>query len=225
MNIPSFQCLWVTVTVLAMATAVPAAPPTSATSDAQQIRDAALIVLDASRPFDPKALESILLESDLERQFAAEMLKAMRAEQSMGRRAAAAVGGSADSEAVRRMDQAAAATVAALAAAEPVVSGDTATMPLAPGGGRGTTLHFRKVDGRWRFDLLRRYRERGQIDEAGMARWKSRRDAAETVAKMYEDNEVRDLNDLPLLYETMSRQLAEAAAKQSGTASTTRPKE
>ncbi len=190
-----------------------AAGPADGASNEQQVRDAADAAMDTAAPAASVAVEAVVAESHLERQFATEMVMSMRAEYGMFRRAAVAVSGDEKSEAVRGVEKTLAVTRDAIAAAKPVINGDTATMPFAPGGGRGTTLHFRKVDGRWKLDLLRRYRERAQINERGIARWKSRQRAAESSAKIYEDKQEKDLDALPLIYETMCRQFDEQVAQ------------
>jgi hypothetical protein len=174
-------------------------------------------VLDTSAGLDP--IQSIVLLSDVEREFALELLRAMHAEVAMGRRAAIAVTGSEDSEAVRRMDDAIASTRTALESARPVIEGDSATLDFSPGGGRATTLHFRKVAGKWQFDFLRKYRERNQIDRLGIGVCKARQKAAAITAKIYEDKQEQDLDQLSTIYEAMKAALLARGSSTSGSTS------
>lgn len=194
---------------------VPATGPTTRASDEQQIRDVAKRVMDATSPFDAAVVDDVVTTTELERRFAAELLRSFRAERDMIGRCAAAAGGGAAAMMVKNADT---NSRLAIESGKLVIDGDTATLEYKPSR-EVAILHFVRGEGRWRQELLKRYRERGNITEEGIARCIGRQRAAAATIELYEKGEEKNVATMQLVFESMASLLT---PKVTGTP-TTRP--
>jgi hypothetical protein len=193
---------------LVMVSVVYGEQPATAVTDEAAIRSRAVSVMDPSQPFEERAVDGLVIESDLEKRFAVEMLKSFKSEYHMFRRAAQAIANRGNGEPLQVVERLGPDQVAAIETGTLAINGDDASIQFVPNGSRGTILYFARSDAGWKFDLLRKYRSRNQIDEDGITVWLNRQAAADEVAKFYETGDQTDFKKIEQLYESEKRKAA-----------------